>query len=153
MTIIAVEDPDRPIPKSTRHWAGKAGIYLNHIRYNKNWRGLGYFYASSRRTAYIKDCVSDRRYFRVLPHINRMDICDGFFDRWANSLGASVPMPTTEAEFMTAVETLLKKSRKRVLATKATHAGAQAADLCDHCAVVLPEAECNDCRFDGLVDA
>ncbi|USN15329.1 hypothetical protein KIKIMORA_01830 [Brevundimonas phage vB_BpoS-Kikimora] len=117
MTLIAEEDPNRPMPKSLRHWAGKVGIYL-HGGYSRDWRRRRYFYASSRRTAYIQDCADDRRFFRVLPHINRMDICDGYFDRWANSLGASVPMPTTEAEFMSAVQTLLKKSRKRALEIK-----------------------------------
>lgn len=146
MTIITEEDPTRPLPKSLRHWAGKAGIYLQARRYNKDWRRRRYFYATSRRTAYIQDGVDDRRHFRVLPHINRMDICDGDFDRWANSLGASVPMPTTEAEFMAAVQTLLKKSRKRALENKA-------AQTCDLCGVALPQGECQDCRMDGLVDA
>ncbi|USN14748.1 hypothetical protein PAPPERLAPAPP_03790 [Brevundimonas phage vB_BpoS-Papperlapapp] len=152
MTLIAEEDPTRPIPKSTRHWAQKAGIYLCSRRYAKDWRRMRYFYASSRRTAYIQDCADDRRFFRVLPHINRMDICDGYFDRWANSLGASVPMPTTEAEFMAAVQTLLKKSRKRALEIKAAQAPEPQVDQCERCGATLPENECSDCTFDGLAD-
>lgn len=59
-----------------------------------------------------------RRTIRVLVHLDRMDIDDGCMDRWANSMGASIsPIPRTQAEFDAAIETLVKKSRKRVAAT------------------------------------
>jgi hypothetical protein len=108
--------PDARPPKSLRHWAERAGFHMPK-GYHRSWRRRGYFWARSTKSTHIADCMSPKRFIRVLPHLDRMDICDGFFDRWANSMGASVRMPLTEAEFQAAIKTLLSKSRKRVRAT------------------------------------
>ena len=99
-----------PMSKSMRHWFEKNGIYVR----DRRWRRYG-ISASSRCDRFTRDCCDARRHFRVLPHLNRMSICDGYFDRWANSTAATVPMPRTEAEFSAALETLLAKSRERAL--------------------------------------
>ena len=118
MTIETEIDEDRPFPKSLRHWAEKRGLYQQKAYgIYRSWRRHGTFMARSTKPALIAGTRDGVRYIRVLPHINRMDICDGFFDRWANSLGASVPMPQTEAEFAQALTTLLSRSRKRVAET------------------------------------
>lgn len=145
MTIQAEIDEDRPMPKSLRHWAEKHGFYQRKgFGIYRSWRRYGTFMARSTKPRFV-DGTRDRvRYIRVLPHIDRMDICDGFYDRWANSLGASVPMPKTEAEFAQALETLMRLSRKRVAETWP--------DPCEQCGAALPQGECNDCRMDGLVD-
>lgn len=104
------------LPKQFKHWLNRAGIY-SHAG-GKHYLRRGYFYASSRQKVHTAGCREQRRYFRVLSHLDRMDICDGDFDRWANSMGASIsPIPRTKAEFKMAIETLLKKSRGRVRAT------------------------------------
>lgn len=114
MTLETEVDETRRAPKQLRHWAQQHGLYLNRFR-KSSWRGYPMFYTSKAR--FVAGTRDDRRYIRVLPHLNRMDICDGYFDRWANSMGASVPMPQTKDEFNDAVATLLKKSAKRVAAT------------------------------------
>lgn len=105
-----IENPP-PLPKQMVHWFGKYGV-----RFNRRARGRRreWLYGYSRRKALL---VGEEkvRCFRVLPHLDRMDICDGAMDRWANSMGASIsPIPRTEAEFHIAVATLLKKAAKRI---------------------------------------
>lgn len=116
-----MEPNTQRLPKSLKHWAGKSGFYAFSRR---QWRRDGYFVAASAKAEHIKGCRSKSRVIRVLPHLDRMDICDGYFDRWANSMGASTPMPKTEAEFTAALATLLKKSRGRVRATQENTADA-----------------------------
>lgn len=114
MTLEAEVDESRQAPKQLRHWAQQHGFYM--VRFRKApWRG--YPIARTRKARFV-DGTRDRvRYIRVLPHLDRMDICDGYFDRWANSMGASVPMPKTQAEFDAAIGELVRKARKRVAET------------------------------------
>ena len=117
MTIeTEIDNPPR-LPKQLKHWLNRAGIYgydkRDISRYN-------FFYGASRKKAHTTGCREQRRHFRILPHLDRMDICDGYMDRWANSMGASVsPIPRTEGEFKAAIATLLKKARGRVRETHA----------------------------------
>lgn len=118
MTIESEIDEDRPIPKSMRHWAQQAGFYPSkRWGLHRSWRRHKCFLARSTKARFTAGTRDGVRYIRVLPHIDRMDICDGCFDRWANSLGASVRMPQTEAEFMAAIDELVRKSRARVAET------------------------------------
>ncbi|MFZ3482113.1 hypothetical protein [Sphingomonas sp. 3-13AW] len=108
-------DQNRRVPGAMRHWFERAGIYQSKgFGMHRAWRRHNYIDGSSRRTKLTAGTADGRRRFRVLPHIARMDICDGYFDRWANSLAASVPMPRTQAEFDAAIERLLELSAKRV---------------------------------------
>ena len=141
MTIQTEIDEDRQAPKQLRHWAEQHGLYLNRFR-KSSWRGYPMF--RTRKARFTEGTRDGKRYIRVLPHLDRMDICDGYFDRWANSLGASVQMPKTQAEFDAAVTELLKKSRARVAETWP--------DKCDTCGIDLKVGQCHDCTFDGLVD-
>ena len=108
------------LPKSLRHWAERAG-FLPQKSYGlgRRWRRDGMYLGTSLRAEHNQGCRVSRRYIRVLAHLQRMDICDGNFDRWANSMGASVPLPRTEAEFNTAIRTLMSKARKRVAEAQA----------------------------------
>ena len=109
---------DLKIPKQMRHWFNRAGIYQPK-RYGgyRQWYRHNYFFAETKKKIFTNKTREGERNFRVLPHLDRMDICDGYFDRWANSTGASVPMPKTEAEFKQALVTLVQASRIRVLET------------------------------------
>lgn len=118
MTIETEVDESRPIPKSMRHWFEKAGIYQSKsYGLHRSWRRHNFIYGASRKARLAGGTRDGLRHFRVLPHLDRMDICDGYFDRWANSLAASVVMPKTEAEFNAALVELVRKSRKKVAAT------------------------------------
>ncbi len=114
MTVSTI-DEDRPIPLAMRHWFEKAGIYpaKGGGGLHRRWRRYNYLDGRSRKKHFTAGTRDGFRHFRVLPHLDRMDICDGDFDRWANSLAASVQMPKTEAEFNEALDTLLKMSRHR----------------------------------------
>src|SRR5262249_40419294 len=91
---------DARLPKSFRHWMRK-----HHITVYDGSRNSPY--GRSRRAIYTAGCAEPVRFFRALPHVNEFQICDGRFDRWGNSVGASVPVPQTEAEFKAALQTLL----------------------------------------------
>ncbi|AXQ69887.1 hypothetical protein HOU03_gp381 [Caulobacter phage CcrSC] len=98
-------------PKQMLHWARRHGLVP--IRYSKRrWREYPLF--KTAKLKFIAGCRDQKRFVRVLPHLDRMEICDGFMDRWANSHGAEVVMPKTMAEFDVAIETLLKESEPRV---------------------------------------
>lgn len=111
-----IEDEDRPMPKSLRLWAQRAGFHMPK-GYHRSWRRDGTFIAKSRKAAHVTGCREPRRFIRVLPHIDRIDICDGYFDRWANSTGASAPMPRNEQDFNATLARLLKESEPRVRET------------------------------------
>lgn len=110
------------IPKSFRYWFRIARIkeWRRYGLHRRNMSKYNYLDGFSRDPRFAAGTVDGRRVFRVLPHVNLMEICDGDFDRWANSVGASVPMPRTEAEFHSSIETLLRESapvveeRKRI---------------------------------------
>ena len=109
------------IPKQMRHWFNRAGIYQpkNYGGY-RGWYRNNFLFAETKKKVFTDKTRDGERNFRVLPHLDRMDICDGYFDRWANSTGASVPMPKTEAEFKQALITLVQLSKMRVLETHET---------------------------------
>lgn len=109
--FATVEDDSRVMPKSMRHWMEKAGIRLDHHRgWHRRWRTDGCFIGESRKPRFVMRTAEKRRVFRVLPHVELMQICDGYFDRWANSVGASVRMPRTQTEFDQAIERLIELS-------------------------------------------
>ncbi|UTU07983.1 hypothetical protein CcrC1_gp297 [Caulobacter phage C1] len=114
MTIKTVIDENRKAPKQLRHWAQRHGLYLTRFK-KHGWRD--YPILKTRKSRFTVGCRDPERHIRVLPHLGRMDICDGYMDRWANSLAASVPMPLTQAEFDGAIGELLAKARKRVAET------------------------------------
>lgn len=112
--MFEIENPKR-LPKQMKHWLNRAGIYGSG-RYERRYN---YFYGSSRKKKFTAGTATQRRHFRVLPHLDRMDICDGNFDRWANSMGASIhPIPRTQAEFDAAITTLVKKAAKKAKALR-----------------------------------
>jgi hypothetical protein len=69
-------------------------------------------------TAY---CKRTNRHFRFNRWVDTFEICDGDFDRWANSCGAETTIPTTEAEFDAAVEFLYQESAKNAELKRAEH--------------------------------
>ncbi|AXQ69327.1 hypothetical protein HOU02_gp398 [Caulobacter phage CcrBL9] len=98
-------------PKQMQHWARRHGLVP--IMYRKGgWREYPLF--KSAKPKFIAGCRDQKRFVRVLPHLDRMEICDGYMDRWANSHGAEVVMPKTMAQFDVAIETLLKEAAPRV---------------------------------------
>lgn len=112
-------DETKRLPRSMRHWFEKAGIYQDKAYgLHRRWRrGQGYLIAGTNKRRFIEGTRDGVRHFRVLAHCDLMQICDGYFDRWANSVGASVPVPQTEAEFVVSLETLLRESEARVRET------------------------------------
>lgn len=108
-------DSSRPIPGGMRRWFERAGIYQpKDYGLHRRWRAHNHIYGSSRKPRLAAGTTDGVRHFRVLPHLDRMDICDGCFDRWANSKAASVPMPRTQAEFDAAIDRLLELSAPRL---------------------------------------
>lgn len=108
-------DSTRQLPKGMRHWFERAGIYQGK-RYgmHRRWRTYNHIHGTSRKARFAAGTMDGSREFRVLPHLDRMDICDGNFDRWANSTAASVPMPRTQAEFEAALVELVKRSATKI---------------------------------------
>lgn len=87
--------PRKP-PKQINRWAEKAGLHLiprAHSRYRCRWWHRSQFW------------VGYGRRWRVDIH-GQLQVSDLDFDRWANSLAAGVPLPTTEAAFIAAVRAL-----------------------------------------------
>lgn len=68
------------VPKQFRHWAAEYG-FRREARYSKE-------YFVNRRT---------KRRMRVLP--SKLQLCDGDFDRWANSMGFETTIPRNQNEF------------------------------------------------------
>lgn len=98
--------PDSPneraaFPKSFEHWCNAEGIHF------KTEYGVGY----SKNKRFMDGVEGRYREFRALPRIGVMQICDGYFDRWANSVGAEVPMPRTKSEFVAAVRRLVETAK------------------------------------------
>jgi len=98
-------------PKQMRHWIEVNGFRLRRWK-KRSWRD--YPMAITRKSRFCQGTREQHRMIRVIPELNRMDICDGDFDRWANSMGASVPMPKTKAEFEAALVQLIDESRSRL---------------------------------------
>jgi len=114
-----MNDSVQRLPRSMRHWFERVGIYQSKAYgLHRTWRrGHGYLIAATRKARFVEGTRDRVRHFRVLPQSDLMQICDGYFDRWANSVGASVPVPQTEVEFKAALETLLRESEARVRET------------------------------------
>jgi hypothetical protein len=114
-----MEENTQRLSRSMRHWFEKAGIYQGKAYgLHRKWRrGNGYLLAKTRKARFVAGTRDGIRNFRVLSHLGIMQICDGYFDRWANSVGAEVPLPRTEAEFVAALDTLLRDSEARVRET------------------------------------
>lgn len=94
-------------PKQMRHWMEANGFRL--LRYKKrNWRECPI--AITRKPRFCEETVEPHRLIRVLPHLGLMQICDGNFDRWANSVGAEIEMPKTKAQFETALGLLIEEA-------------------------------------------
>lgn len=87
-------------PKSLKHWFEQSGFRMTYI-YRK-WRQYPMGYSKKLD-----------RHIRVLPHLNVMQICDGNFDRWANSVGGEIAMPTTHQEFKNALRILLETTNEQ----------------------------------------
>lgn len=112
-------DSNRPIPGGMRRWFERAGIYQpKDFGMHRRWRAHNHIFGASRKPRFASGTTDGKRHFRVLPHLDRMDICDGCFDRWANSRAASVPMPRTQAEFDAAINRLLELSAPRLHRTQ-----------------------------------
>jgi hypothetical protein len=90
-------DEEARLPKTMAHWFRDYGVAFNA----EIGTGRGV-----RRTLKV-GCAGPVRYFRALPHCGLLQICDGYFDRWANSVGAETQLPKTRAEFVAAMEFLL----------------------------------------------
>jgi len=112
---VVLIDSTRQLPKSMRHWFERAGIYQGK-RYgmHRRWRTYNHIHGTSHKARFAAGTMDGSREFRVLPHLDRMDICDGNFDRWANSTAASVPMPRTQAEFEAALVELVERSATKL---------------------------------------
>jgi hypothetical protein len=109
-------DSSRPVPGGMRRWFERAGIYQSKAYgIHRRWRTHNYIDGASRRPRFAAGTRDGVRHFRVLPHLDRMDACDGCFDRWANSTAASVPMPRTQAEFEAALDRLVELASPRVV--------------------------------------
>ncbi len=92
----------------TKHEVSSMRYALRRAGFRTCWRGAHWHSNGLRHPS-----LPGRR-FRVLPHLDRMDICDGAFDRWANSGGASVHLPLSPAEATAALATLRAASAGRV---------------------------------------
>jgi hypothetical protein len=91
---------DATFPKQLKHWFAEFGIHFDQ-RY-----GVGYGY----RRALTEGCAGRMRHFRALARCGLLQICNGDMDRWANSVGAEMEMPRTQAEFRLAMSKLLSSA-------------------------------------------
>ena len=84
----APETTDPRLPKQFTHWAKEFGFVRSGFR-------------KSRRTFSYENRRTGRR-LRVNCHAE-LQVCDGDFDRWANSVGGSTSMPKSQREFRAAM--------------------------------------------------
>jgi hypothetical protein len=54
------------------------------------------------------------RFIRLNASADFFQICDGDFDRWANSVGAEVRFPWTESDFVKALDELCAINLKKI---------------------------------------
>ncbi len=92
---------DASYPKNLKHWFSEFGIHFDE----ESFTGRSY------RRAHLANCVEPIRHFRVLPQIGLLQICNGNFDRWANSVGAEVSLPKSRKEFVAAIELMLGSAK------------------------------------------
>jgi hypothetical protein len=102
MTMATRDTPDQAarLPRNFAHWCRASGLTVVVA-------DGGMVLARSRRKAHVAGCPTPVRHFRALAHIGVFQVCDGYFDRWANSVGAEVPLPASRAEFDAALARLL----------------------------------------------
>ena len=84
------------LPKTWKHWLKTAGYTVERYKLRKG-PPEGYHY--NKRTG---------RFIRIIPHQNRMCICNGDMDRWANSVGAECEAPTSLQDFLVKEKALLR---------------------------------------------
>lgn len=110
------EDPDPPeqrLPKQMGYWCKRHGIKVN-----KDWRGCNFLYGRSKHPHLSSGTRDGYRDIRILPHLDKMQINDGYMDRWANSFGAELsPIPRTQAEFDAAIDKLIEDAKQNVADT------------------------------------
>lgn len=104
-------EEEKRLPKQFGHWARRARF--SFVRFGKH-QFPDNFYGKSKLRAYRKKPEETRR-LRALTHKGWMQICDGNFDRWANSSGAKCRLPATQAEFDRCLAFLFKMSAQRWL--------------------------------------
>lgn len=92
--MSAMKDPVLSVPKQFWHWAEAF-----------KFRPWGWKRRRFRKLAFQLRHPSGRR-MRINCH-GELQLCDGDFDRWANSVGASAPLPQTQAAFRSAMARML----------------------------------------------
>lgn len=97
------------LPKQIEHWFREYGVKFDARH------GTGY----SNRKDMLEGCAETYRCFRALARVGLLQICDGYFDKWGNSVGAEVELPKTRDEFRLAMRTLLETSKKDQVSTDA----------------------------------
>jgi hypothetical protein len=93
------------IPKQMKYWLDFAGWKIH-----KKSSGNDYIYATSKKPQYVQNTAENIRRLRVLGHTGLIEICDGYFDRWANSVGMSLPIPKNEDEFIETMKRLMSEA-------------------------------------------
>jgi hypothetical protein len=96
-----VVDEEARLPKTMVHWFREFGVTFDPAG------GTGYAVRKELKIG----CGSPVRRFRALPHLGLLQICDGFFDRWANSVGAETALPKSRSEFVVAMGILLESAK------------------------------------------
>ncbi len=89
-------------PKQFKHWAERYGFRRRTMRKMKgdyNFHG-----PNGRHLRLVRKITTDGADY--------MQICDGDFDRWANSVGNEVSMPKNRTEFEKAMEIFGIKARR-----------------------------------------
>ncbi|NTF18020.1 hypothetical protein G6L37_06355 [Agrobacterium rubi] len=66
----------------------------------------------------ILEVDGKKRQIRMSGDGDFLQICDGSFDRWANSVGAQVSFPWTEGEFVKALDELCAIPLKKIRADR-----------------------------------
>lgn len=94
------------IPKTFEHWCRSIGLELLNC-----YPEHGYAIMRSNHAEYRKNCIGQYRYFRLMSHLDVIQICDGDFDRWANSVGGEIKMPKTRDEFTKAICSLVESAK------------------------------------------
>lgn len=102
------EQKEVKLPRNICHWARSRGLVVSYVE-------GGTIGLRSERKEFTSGIVDRSRHFRILGHINYFQICDGDFDRWANSVGRTLPIPMTRAEFDAALDELVATAELREL--------------------------------------
>lgn len=98
------------LPRNIRHWATSRGLVINGDYFKD-----GSLYMHSERLEFTRGILDSRRHFRILGHLNYFQICDGDFDRWANSVGKILPIPMKRDDFDATLDKLVATAETREL--------------------------------------